>query len=167
MILSGGKILDLVKEKKLIENFSPECIGGAGYDLRVGKVYKLKILGEREGFIGVSTQINSEVEEIPFEKYSLQPNEYVLVESIEKVNIPKNLVGRILPRSSVFRLGCALLTAVVDPGFQGTLTMGLKNLSPGKKFTFQKGARIAQIIFEEILGKAKSYEGRYQGGKVI
>jgi deoxycytidine triphosphate deaminase len=164
MILSHEKILEAVRGKKLIENFSPHCLGGAGYDLRVGKVYRL----ESNGFIGKKEQKNSLVKEkINTENYVvLKPGEYILVETLEKVNMPLNLLARILPRSSLFRMGCSLITAVVDPGFKGTLTMGLKNLSE-KSFTFQEGARIAQMIFEEVSGKTKGYTGRYQGGRII
>jgi len=80
--------------------------------------------------------------------------------------MPGNLVARILPRSTVFRNGCALITALVDPSFKGTLTMGLKNLS-GFEFRFQPGARVAQLVFEEVSGETKPYEGHYQGGKVV
>jgi len=162
MILSGKKILELVKKENLIENFSPECLSSAGYDLRAERIYKLK----SSGFIGNETQINSKVEEVVFWEYVVKPGEYILIETMEKVNMPENLAARILPRSSIFRLGCSLITALVDPGFEGTLTMGLKNLSL-REFKFQKGAKIAQIIFEEISGEVKLYDGRYQGGKVV
>lgn len=162
MILSHQKILKAIKEKKLIENFSQSCLEGAGYDLRIGKIYRL----ESSGFIGKKKQRQAKVEEIKKKEYTLSPGEYILTETMEKVNIPSNLLARILPRSSLFRMGCSLITAVVDPGFKGTLTMGLKNLSQ-QKVTFQKEARVAQIVFEEVTGKAKNYEGRYQGGKVI
>ncbi len=33
-------------------------------------------------------------------------------------------------------------------------------------FELEKGARIAQIVFEEVDGEATPYSGRYQGGKV-
>ncbi|MBU4202134.1 MAG: hypothetical protein KKB85_03175, partial [Candidatus Altiarchaeota archaeon] len=55
---------------------------------------------------------------------------------------------------------------LVDPGFRGTLTMGLKNLS-GHEFRFQRNARVAQIVFEEVSGETKEYDGHYQGGKVV
>ncbi len=162
MIISGKKIQEIVKKENLIENFLEKNIGGSGYDLRVGKIYRIK----STGFIGAGKQINSEAEEITELEYALKPNEYVLIETLEKVNMPKNLAARILPRSSVFRLGCALITAFVDPGFRGTLTMGLKNLSD-RNFKFEKGARIAQILFEEVSGDVTLYKGRYQGGKVV
>jgi len=80
--------------------------------------------------------------------------------------MPKNLMARILPRSTLFRAGCSLISAVVDPGYRGTLTMGLKNLSD-TAFYLERGARIGQIVFEEVAGETVSYNGRYQGGRVV
>ena len=164
MILGNSKILKLVKDEniKLIENFNESCVEGAGYDLRIGKIYKLKSGGK----IGISERITPEIEEVNCKKYSLAPGEYVLIETIEKVNMPKNLLARVLNRSSLFRCGCSLFTAVVDPGYRGILTIGLKNLT-AFSFEVEIGARVGQIVFETVDGETKLYSGKYQGGKVV
>jgi len=76
------------------------------------------------------------------------------------------LMARVLPRSSLFRCGASLRNAVVDPGYNGTLTFGLKNESEFN-FVVEKGARICQIVFEAVHGETKPYQGKYQGGKVV
>jgi len=162
MILGHEKIVEYVRKYNLIENFDKNCLSCSGYDLRIGKIYRIS----GSCFLRKADRKLPEIEEIPEERYSLARGEYLLLESLEKVNMPKNLAARILPRSTVFRCGASLITALVDPGYQGTLTMGLVNLG-SEKFEIEKGSRIAQIIFEEILGEAKPYSGRYQGGKVI
>lgn len=162
MILAQSKITELVKKSKLIENFSDDCLEGAGYDLRVGKIYRIK----SDSYLGKVKRKTPDVEEINVESYRLKPGEYVLIETVERVNMPTDMIARILPRSTIFRSGCSLITAVVDPGFEGTLTMGLKNLS-GFNFTIEKKSRVAQIVFEKIEGKTRPYTGRYQGGKVV
>ncbi|MFH1722053.1 MAG: dCTP deaminase [Candidatus Altiarchaeota archaeon] len=162
MIVGKDGLRKLVEENHLLENFSMKALGGAGYDLRLDKIYQLK----SESYLGVADRKTPEIREISFEEYTLNPNEYVLVETLEKVNMPENLMARILPRSTLFRCGVTLITAVVDPGFQGTLTMGLKNIS-NQEFKVERGARIAQIVFEEVAGKTEKYNGKYQGGKVV
>jgi deoxycytidine triphosphate deaminase len=162
MILGDAKILKLVGEKNLVEDFNPECLGGAGYDLRLNKAYRLI----SDSLIGVKDRKTPDVEEIKDSPIKLRPGEYVLVETLERVNMPENVMARILPRSSLFRCGCMLATAVVDPGYRGALTMGLKNVSD-RKFTLERKARIAQIVFEEVEGSSRRYEGKYQGGKVV
>jgi len=162
MILGKGKIMELVERKKLIDGFSEDSLGGAGYDLRAQKFFK----PSSETHLGVSERRMPEITEIEGDRITLAPGDYVLIETKEKVNMPADVAARILPRSSVFRLGCDLATAVVDPGYKGALTMGLSNLSK-HDFTIERGARIAQIVFEKVEGETVLYEGKYQGGKVV
>ena len=161
MILGRGRILTLV-ESGLIEDFSIDCLGGAGYDLRLGRIYSLK----SDGLLTASARQTPKVEEVEADQHTLRPGDYVLLETLEKINMPLNLAARILNRSTVFRCGCTLINAFVDPGYRGTLTFGLKNLST-RDFTVERGARIAQIVFEEVAGETEGYCGRYQGGKVV
>ncbi len=161
-MLGREEIHKLVKKKKLLERFDEECLESSGYDLRIGGIYKLK----GSGYIGVTYRDLPNAEEISFDEYPLNPGSYILIESVEKVNMPLNLAARILPRSTVFRCGAQLITALVDPGYEGTLTMGLLNV--GREiFRVQKNARIAQIVFEKVEGETRGYKGRYQGGKVV
>jgi len=162
MPLGREKILEFVKNSNLIENFDIDCLEGAGYDLRVWNAYRIR----GHAFIGVKERKNPHVEKIEYDIYTLKPGEYILVETLERVNMPKNLLARILPRSSIFRYGCSLFTAIVDPGYEGSLTIGMKNLSESE-FRFERGSRIAQIVFERVDGMTSKYRGRYQGGNVI
>ncbi len=147
-----------------MENLKEKNIQPSGVDIRAKCIYRLK----NGGFIGIKERRTPNVENVCNEigkKFTLEPNEFVLVETVEKVNMPKDLMATILPRSSLFRCGVTLYTAVVDPGFQGTLTFGMKNLS---KFPFEIeiGSRIGQIVFREVKDNVKLYNGKYQGGKV-
>jgi deoxycytidine triphosphate deaminase len=162
MILGRGKIEELVKTRNLITNFERACLGGAGYDLRVAKAYAIT----SHSYLGVSERKTPKVAELTDDVMILRPGSFILVETLEEVNMPEDLLARILPRSSLFRMGCVLATAVVDPGYRGTLTMGLGNLG-GHDFVFERNSRIAQIVFERVEGKTKPYAGKYQGGKVV
>lgn len=162
MIIGHSEILKLVEEKKLIENVDTENIGGAGVDLRVNNFYKLKSGAK----LGIDERVLPEIEQVDANKIVVKPDEYILVETLEKINMPADLAGRMFPRSTLQRSGVYLFTALIDPGFKGTLTFGLKNLSEFE-FELEKGARIAQIIFENVGGETKAYSGKYQGGKVV
>ena len=162
MILGRDLILKKVNENSLIENFSEKCLGGAGYDLRVDRVF----LSECGGSLGADSRVTPEVKEIDSDIHTIKPGEYVLIQTLEKVNMPTDIAARVLPRSSLFRCGCALINALVDPGYNGSLTFGLKNLS-AYEFILERKARVSQIIFEEVAGKTSNYSGRYQGGKVV
>jgi deoxycytidine triphosphate deaminase len=164
-VIGHEDILKLMKQKQpLIENADEKNIQPSGVDLRVKCVYRLK----NGGYLGVENRKTPDVEVITKEigkNVVLRPNEFVLVETMEKVNMPKDVMAIVLPRSSLFRCGASLHTAVVDPGFVGTLTFGMKNLS-NHSFEIEIGSKIGQIVFEEVKGNTKLYDGKYQGGKV-
>jgi len=164
VVLGYERILELIKNGSLIENVDEKNIQPSGVDLRVKCIYRLK----NGGFFGTNDRMTPDVESISDkfgEKIKIEPNEFVLVETMEKVNMPKDVMAIVLPRSSLFRCGVSLHTAVVDPGFQGTLTFGMKNLSEFP-FEIEIGSKIGQIVFEEVKGNVKLYDGKYQGGKV-
>jgi deoxycytidine triphosphate deaminase len=162
MILGKKAIEKLIKEEKLLEDYDAKNIEGAGYDLRVSKFYAT------EGGTCLKKDYRRlpEIKEIPESLILLKPNEYILIETMEKVNMPANVAARVLNRSSLFRSGCSTFNAFVDPGFRGTLTFGLKNISD-HEFSLEKGAKVAQIVFEEVKGGTELYNGKYQGGKVV
>jgi len=166
VVIGHENILKLIKQKiPLIENVDEKNIQPSGVDLRVKCIYRLK----NGGYMGIEKRNMPDVENVSDkigEKLILKPNEFVLVETMEKVNMPNDLMAIVLPRSSLFRCGVSLHTAVIDPGFVGTLTFGMKNLS-NFPFEIEIGTKVGQIVFEEVKGNNKLYNGKYQGGKVI
>lgn len=162
MILGYGEIVRRIGKEKLLENYEKESIGGAGVDLRLKAAYRQK----SDGMIGREERVTPEVDEIGEDKIVVGPGQYLLVETMEKVNMPDDLMARVLPRSSLFRCGASLRNAVVDPGYNGSLIFGLKNEGEFN-FVVEKGARICQIVFEAVHGETKPYQGKYQGGKVV
>jgi len=164
VVIGCEKIKELIEFENLIENVEKMNIQPSGIDLRVKCIYRLK----NGGFMGIEKRQTPNVENVSDkigEKVILKPNEFVLVETMEKVNMPNDLMARVLPRSSLFRCGVSIFTAVIDPGFVGTLTFGMKNLSD-HPFEIEIGTRIGQIVFEEVRDNTKLYNGKYQGGKV-
>ncbi|MFH1786906.1 MAG: dCTP deaminase [archaeon] len=162
MILGYEEIVKRVEKEMLLENSEHANVGGAGVDLRLDSVYR----ATGEGKLGKDERVMPEVEKVGGEKFIIKPNEYVLVDTMEKVNMPDDLLARLLPRSSLFRMGGSLRHAVVDPGYKGKLTVGLKN-DGHYNLALERGARICQIVFETVEGRTKAYSGRYQGGKVV
>lgn len=179
-VLGLDAILELVKlEEKLLEGLgereltNPE---GVGLDLRLGSIHKIVKggafieadggggLGKRKGV--TTKEIASFKKNIKKQKEAvIKPGEYYLVQTIEKVNTPLDLMPLVFPRSSLFRAGLLLLNSKTDPGYKGNLTMGLVNLSPFS-VKLQMGARICNMVFFRIEGKTVSYRGQHQGGRI-
>jgi len=163
MYLSRDEILQLVREQGLIENFREENLQGAGVDFRIDRLYDIT----SPSALLVEEKRTPEVRELMPEqgRYTLKPGKYYLCTTVERVNMPSSLVAFMLQRSTLFRCGVTLRTAVIDPGYRGVLTVGVKN-EGSFEFVLERGARIAQVVFARLGAEAPLYCGSYQGGKV-
>lgn len=170
MILGPKKLLELVKEIKLVEGLSERELTnpeGAGFDLRLGEVYKISgdaFLGETERKTADIELVQS-YEEGKRKTIEIKPGDYFLVATIEKVNMPLDLTANFKPRTTTFRSGLFLRTGNVAPGYSGKLTFGLKNEGP-ITVTMEMGARFVHMQVEEVLGEGSKYRGQWQGGRV-
>lgn len=179
MIIGIDEVLQRVKKDKLMESLGKrelENPEGVGIDLRLGAVYQIveggafiqgdrvKGLGSRKG---VKTELVAEYKnrKTDQEWVVIKPGDYYLVSTLEIINTPKDLMPVLYPRTSLFRAGLLLLNSKTDPGYRGTLTMGLKNLSEFE-VKLQLGARICNVVFFKIEGQTKKYRGQHQGGRI-
>lgn len=88
------------------------------------------------------------------DRFALTRGTYI-VRYAERVRIPNEHVGFILPRSTLLRNGCSLHTAVWDSGYEGR---GEGSLTVGAPIDIEPGARIGQLVFA-----AADHVGAYQG----
>lgn len=170
MILGPKKLLKLVKTRNLVENLSERELTnpeGAGFDLRLGEVFKIS----GEAFLGETHRKTPDITSVmTFKKgekqsVKIKPGDFFLVKTIEKINLPIDLSAVILPRTTTFRSGLFLRTGPIQPGYSGELTFGLKNEGP-ITVEIEMGARFAHVIFHEIKGEGSRYRGQWQGGRV-
>lgn len=170
MILGPKLLLQLVKTQKLVENLSgreltnPE---GAGFDLRLGEVYKIK----GKAFLGITQRHTPEItlvgkyNEKESSSIKIKPGDFFLVKTVESVNMPDNLTASITPRSTTYRSGLFIRTGNVPPGYCGGLTFGLSN-EGSAVVEIEMGARFVHIQFSEVKGGGSMYRGQWQGGRV-
>lgn len=94
----------------------------------------------------------------------IQPGEFMLGTTVERVRIPRSLAARVEGRSSLGRLGLAVhVTAgFIDPGFEGQITLEIVNFNP-YPIWLRPGMRIAQLVFAETKTEGSAYRGKYQG----
>ena len=170
MVIGPKKLLELVKKIQLVENLSERELTnpeGAGFDLRLGEVYKIA----GKSFLGITERKTADIKlvrqfsETKKASITFKPGDFFLVKTIENVNMPKNLTASITPRSTTYRSGLFLRTGNVPPGYQGGLIFGLKN-EGSVPVTIEMGARIVHIQFSEVQGGGSMYRGQWQGGRV-
>lgn len=170
MVIGPKKLLELVKKIKLVTNLSERELTnpeGAGFDLRLGEVYKIS----GKSFLGVTERKTADIKLIKkfddkkVQKLVIKPGDFYLTKTIEDVNMPNNLTASITPRSTTYRSGLVLRTGNVPPGYCGGLIFGLHNAGP-VTVTIEMGARFVHIQFHEVLGEGNMYRGQWQGGRV-
>jgi dUTP pyrophosphatase len=162
LFLGDLKIRELVTEYNLIQEYVSleKQLQPCGFECTVGTVYSL------EDDTGILDFDNSK-RYLPKRKQEEWDNTnsvvlkegFYLLETNEFLTMPDNLVGIINPRSSLHRMGLVLREALIDPGFKGTLVVGLVAFSRTQLY---RNARILQISFAEVSDISLSYNGIYK-----
>lgn len=157
------------------ENDHMKNIHASSLDLRLGRYFKIynhaqfPVLDPMrpECFDGVTKLI--EISEDGRTPFILQPGEFVLGVTLEKIKIADDLVARVEGRSSLGRLGIIVHSTAgfVDAGFEGTITLEMTNINR-MPVALYPGMRVCQLAFEMMTSKAdvpyhmKSHS-KYQG----
>jgi deoxycytidine triphosphate deaminase len=169
MILGITELLRRVREENLVERLSArelENPEGAGFDLRLGRLFRLT----SPGFLGVDERETPQVELLAEydpekrESFIIKPGEYFLTETIETFHMPLDLLGILKPRTTLHRSGILTRVSIVDPGYSGAVHPALYNAGPAP-FEIELGARYVNVMFFEIKGAGNAYRGQWQGGR--
>jgi dCTP deaminase len=149
--LSDGTIRRLIDEGRLVvDPYDPGMIQPSSIDLRLGPSfrvfhnYRVTAIDLREP----PENLTEEVVVAEDEPFVIHPGEFALGRTQEWVELPDDVVARVEGKSSLGRLGLIVhaTAGFVDPGWKGTLTLELNNLTrvPNKLYT---GLPIAQLSF--------------------
>lgn len=94
--------------------------------------------------------------------YYIPPGESILASTIERFKMPRDLIAVVHDKSSWARQGLAVQNTVIEPGWEGFLTLELSNHSK-KPILIFRGDPIAQILFHLLDRPTRQpYEGKYQ-----
>lgn len=97
------------------------------------------------------------------ETVHLGPGEFALASTIEKFDMPPDLLAVVHDKSSWARRGIAVQNTVLEPGWRGYLTLELTNHNHEELVTIEAGSPIAQVIFHRLEAPTEQpYQGRYQ-----
>ncbi len=172
-VLSDGTILELVQSGRIrIEPWDPALVQPASVDLRLGDSFRV-FHNHRASAIDLRQPPAGLTEEVVVpseESFVIHPGEFCLGRTLEWVELPDDIVARIEGKSSLGRLGLIVhaTAGFCDPGWRGTLTLELNNLTrvPIKLYP---GLPIAQLSFMALDRPAKRPYGspelgsHYQG----
>jgi len=167
-VLSDGTIRRLVEAGAIaIEPWDPGLVQPASVDLRLGDSFRV-FHNHRVTAIDLRDPPTNLTEEVVVGKgdpFAIHPGEFVLGRTLEQVRIPNDVVARIEGKSSLGRLGLIVhaTAGFVDPGFEGTLTLEITNLTrvPIKLYA---GLLIAQLSFMALDAPAEHPYGSAELG---
>jgi dCTP deaminase len=94
----------------------------------------------------------------------LRPGYMLLGSTRERVKLPADIAGTLSGKSSLGRSGLLVHVTAghIDPGFEGTITLELVNISP-EPLPLSEGMPIAQLLLTMLdLPATHPYHGRYQ-----
>lgn len=158
MILSDRDILAALEQGRIRIDPAPDLakqLGSVSIDFRLGRTFMV-FEHSRHSFIdprqpqsiGDAMRTIEVAEDEPF---IMQPGDFALASTIESLELPDDLLGRLEGRSSIARLGITVhsTAAVFEPGWIGTATMELSNLGR-MAVALYPGMRICAFSFETV-----------------
>jgi dCTP deaminase len=134
-----------------IDPFTDDLLEPATYDLRVGDQAMVtttsKVIDLRDG-AGLLV---------------IEPGAMGVLQTLERIELSKRVVGRIGPKSFLIRRGLHVCVGPqIDPGFRGRLVVNLINLSP-RPFALHRQDRFLSAEFHLLASEPnKGYAGPYQ-----
>ena len=93
---------------------------------------------------------------------TLAPKEFTLATTIEELDLPNWIMGKLADKSSWARQGLSVFNTIFEPGWRGYPTIELVNQHHARTLVIPAGMPIAQMIFERIDGATAAYSGKYQ-----
>jgi dCTP deaminase len=177
VILSDKDIKERIQRCDIVvtsaDNAHLANIGPSSMDLRLGryfKVYKKEKTGvldpkDPETMRDVTDMIDIE----DGKPYIVQPGEFILGVTMEKIKLSDDMVARVEGRSSLGRLGIIIHSTAgfVDAGFEGTITLEITNIN-SMPVALYPGMRVCQLAFEQMTSPAdvsysKKKSSKYHG----
>lgn len=123
-----------------VKPYESGLLQSASLDVRLGNVFRMESGAEftvRDG-----------------EYFDMGPGRFVLGTTMERFSIPHVLAARIEGKSTWGRRGLTVHSTAgfIDPGFEGELTLELKNISASSRLKLHPGVAIAQVTFHALDG---------------
>jgi len=153
-VLSDRSIREAIEAGRLvIDPWDERYLQPASVDLRLGREFRV-FRNYRLPYIDPKQEMPNltDLEVIDGDNpFILHPGEFALAVTVERVEIPDDLVGRLDGKSSLGRLGLIVHSTAgfVDPGFKGRLTLELTNII-NLPVALYYNMPVSQISFVEL-----------------
>lgn len=173
-VLSKKEIIQKIKDKDLV--FTPSLdtfqVRMHSVDLRLGCNFMMPKIWEltEKGRVALNVDYLDKNNKKSFDLISLKPGQYfeilprefVVVETLEKIKMPMDVMAVLYPRSSVNRRGLSIdMSGIIDAGYEGHLIIPLKNNTSSQIIRIYPGERFCQLVFHKLHSISDFEKSRY------
>lgn len=153
--LNDSNIIELCEKHNLLieKNYEKDKVKQCCYELRAGVKYIILSRDEESQSCSMDTDKEDYI--------LIKPHNQVVIITEEKLNIPDNIVGRIMTKGKLFSVGLIPVNTYADPGFKGQLGIVFSNIS-NNYIKINHLDSIAKIEFSKIIKPVnRSYTGQH------
>jgi dCTP deaminase len=140
-------------------------LGSYGYDIRIGNKFKVfqPLYGE-PGVVDPKSSENGIWQDFEGDVCYIPPNSFALGVSLEMFNMPRDVTGLVVGKSTYARCGLIVNITPLEAGWSGYVTMEISNTTPLPAKVYANEG-IAQVLFFQSEPCSVSYadrKGKYQ-----
>lgn len=126
-----------------------------GYEFRLPKTWALTDRGREALSVDYLNPLNGDLFEVITltngQYFEVLPGEFVIVTTLEKVQLSDDVMSVLYPRTSFNRRGLAVdLSGIIDVRYKGHLTIPVRNNTHTQTIRLYPGERMCQIIFQTL-----------------
>ena len=164
-VLCDWQIRELCEASQMVWPFRPDLLNPVSIDVVLGHHLMIEVMDSKEL---IQIDISNRTEDDP---YMLLPGEFCLAETMETFNMPNNISGQFVLKSSRAREGFDHSEAGwIDCGFHNSkFTLELINARRHWSLPLYPNLRIGQIKFFQHAAPLRDYKktGRYNGDATV
>ncbi len=181
-ILCDSQIRELVGIEPFQENIKRPGkvsygVSSYGYDIRVGSVFKIFTNVSRTGQQAVVDPkaftddlfITVDTADTGNDHVIIPPNSFALCETVEYVDIPRDVLAICVGKSTYARCGIIVNVTPIEPEWRGKITLEISNTTPLPakiyanegiaQLIFLKGERVCAVSYADKKGKYQDQPG--------
>ncbi|MEO0482333.1 MAG: dCTP deaminase [Planctomycetota bacterium] len=177
-ILADTQIRELVNIEPFADNEKRPGrisygVSSYGYDIRVGSRFKIFTPTPRTGGVTVVDPkafsddlfVEIDTDDIDSDSVIIPPNSFALCETVETIEVPRDVLVVCLGKSTYARCGIIVNVTPLEPEWRGKVTLEISNTTPLPARIYANEG-IAQLLFfrgERVCGVSYADKaGKYQ-----
>lgn len=168
MILSDFDLRNYISSGRLVvEPFEESIVRENGLDLRIGRcIARFKKIDKLIDVRSRSLEEFYVFENVDDRGFIIHPREHVLMNTLEYLKIPLDIMGFVNLRSSYARIGLTIPPTIIDAGFEGELTIEV--VGGDLPVRLYPNDRFIHVVFAKLTSPVeKPYYGVYQAQRGV